>query len=134
MKRRAVHLPHSDVAADVAPENVTHAVAVEVAGSDNRPMRLHSRQRGRVPSNRRAVHLPYCNIAAGVPPKNVALTVAVEVPASDDRPVGGHLRDTEVDASKTVAPLISHIAILPLRVTPENVGLAVTVEVADTDD
>src|SRR5262249_39968412 len=83
---RAVHHPHRHIAAGVVPENVAHAVAVEVALSDDRP------RGGGIGNDRslldplRAGHHPYRHIAAGVAPENVALAVVVEVMGG-----GGHL-------------------------------------------
>src|SRR6266478_4216821 len=123
---RAVHQPDRHIAAGVMPENVAHAIAVEVPGSDDRPG-------GRYTSDPhdlrylRAVHQTDRNIAADVAPENVALAVAVEVPGSDDRPGGRHISDPHgLRDLRAVHEPDHHVA---AGVMPEDVALAVAVEV-----
>src|SRR5258706_8535357 len=94
LRLRAIHEPDRHIAAGVAPQNVTLAVAVEVSSLNDRP---HG---GYVSDPRilrlRAVHEPDRHIAAGVAPQNVALAVPVEVPGSDDRPRGWDASDSSI--------------------------------------
>src|SRR5208282_251155 len=91
--RGAIHLPDRHVAGRVVPENVGLAVAVEVAGADDRPAgggRHGGDVRGGGVQDRGAVHQPDRHIAGRVAPENVAHAVAVEVAGADDRPGGRH--------------------------------------------
>src|SRR5258706_12688155 len=73
---RAVHEPDRHIAAGVMPEKVALAVAVEVAGLDDRPHRRR-RSADRRLSNQRAVHHPHRHGAAGAGPDTVALPAGV---------------------------------------------------------
>src|SRR6516165_4987346 len=76
--------------AHVAPEDVALAIAVEVAGLGNLPVRGYHA----VSSSLQHVHTvqqpdPHC-AARAVIPEDVALTVAVEVARAGDRPATEH--------------------------------------------
>src|SRR5208282_415348 len=134
--RGAVHQPDRHVAGRVAPENVAIAVAVEVAGADDRPGagRHGADVRGGGIQDRGAVHQPDRHVAGRVVPEQVGPTVAVEVAGADDRPGGRHGGDVRrggVQDRGAVHLPDRHVA---GRVVPENVGFAVAVEVALADD
>src|SRR5208282_2758160 len=124
--RGAVHLPDRHVAGRVAPEDVALAVAVKVAGTDDRPDagRHGGDVRGGGVQDRGAVHLPDCHVAGRVVPENVGLAVAVEVALPDDRPgagrYGGDIRGGGVQDRGSVHQPDRHVA---ARVTPGNVAL-----------
>src|SRR5208283_1318194 len=129
--RGAVHLPDRHVAGRVAPQNVAHAVAVEVAGADDRPCGRHGGdvRRGGI-QDRGAVHLPDRHVAGRVVPKQVGIAVAVEVALPDDRPsagrYGGDVRGGGVQDRGSVHLPDRHVA---ARVAPGDVAIAVVVEI-----
>src|SRR6266545_362102 len=130
-------------AAGLAPENVALAVAVEVAGSDHRPVGgLSADSLGR--HERHAVHEPDRHGACrGVAPQNVAVAgdagIAVEVTDPDDRPGQGHtLEAVGSDKLRRAVhephPNIAAGAIGAVGgATPESVAEAVAIEIAGSD-
>ncbi len=114
------------------PENVSLAVAVEVAGADDRPRGAYvSDAHGPRGPGAVHVHQPDRSIAAAVAPQNVVLAVAVEVALSDERPRGGHgaERARRRDRSAIHQPR-RYVA---AGVAPGNIALAVTVEIVGID-
>src|SRR6266508_1645112 len=137
--RRAVHEPHPNIAAGAigavggaTPESVAEAVAIEIAGSDHRPVGGDIAERLNLDDGRagaRAVQKPSLQIAIGFAPQQVGFAIAVEVALPDDRPSvvpsGGGERDGQCE-HRTVHHPHRHSA---TGVAPQDVALAVAVEI-----
>src|SRR5208282_3861312 len=129
--RGAVHQPDRHVAGRVAPQNVAHAVAVEVAGADDRPGGRHGGDvRGGGVQDRGAVHLPDRHVAGRIVPKQVGIAVAVEVVLPDDRPGAGRYRgDVRGGGVQDRGSIHQPDRRVAGRIAPGDVALAVAVEV-----
>ena len=110
-KRRAVHEPHGDVAAGVAPQNVSLTVAVEVAGFRHRPTRRYSREFAE-----EEIDDPFINHMATVP--LVLRHRMSDLPSPLKSPVAtiDQLFGTLPIAAdvETAVPFMNHMATLPL--------------------
>src|SRR6516162_6779273 len=151
----ATHLPdyHRPVGAcrsagvGAAPQDVGLAVVAEVAGARARPTggNMLPADRGQ---DGTATHLPdyhrpvgACRSAGvGAAPQDVGLAVAVEVVGADDRPTGGNHLVADVGQDRTAAHFpdrylaVGAVRHRPVGAAPQDVGLAVAVEVAGADD
>ena len=83
-----------------------------------------------------AIHLPDIDLAAAVlPPEKVAVEVAVEVADARDVPIGGDwgVRDSALRLN-LLAIHLPDIDLAAAVLTPENVAVAIAVEIADALD
>ena len=129
---RAVHEPDRDVAARVAPQNVAHAVAVEVGEAGDRPGEGES---GRGPPRTRSSP-PFMSQTARFPPVSRQRMSPSPSPLKSPVATIDHVVATSptLAVDEMVAPFMNQTAMLPAVVAPEQVGFAVAVEVALADD
>jgi hypothetical protein len=103
-----------------------HAVAVEVAGGDDRKVGGDVADTGGRRDGR-AVHEPYGGIAAGVAAQQVGCAVAVEVALSDDRP--GRRQVAEPCRRSHAGAVHEPYGDVTVRVAPDDVADHIGVEV-----
>src|SRR5437773_4025971 len=117
----------------VAPQDVGLAVAIEVADPLHLPgLVAHSVDRTR-PGDRETVHQVDVVLAGrGVAPQEVGLAVAVEVADPLHLPARGRIHEVDGTLGGGAQPIRQPDVVLAGRgVAPQDVGLAVAVEVAD---
>jgi hypothetical protein len=91
---RRAHLPDCIVTIAVGPQDVGHAVAVEVSDTSDRPAGDGGEKSGGGVRDLGAVHQPDRQVVAGVAPQDVGVAIAVEVASADDCPLRiGHIGD-----------------------------------------
>ena len=116
-------------------QNVGLAVAVEVAGADRRASSAQGWRPPAPPIKLVPVHLPDRDRAAVVFCQRMSdIAVAVEIARCRRRASSSRDWRRRAPPPMTLVPFISQIATVPLRVLPQNVGLAVAVEVAGSVD
>ena len=122
----AVHQPDADIAAGIAPENVGRPIAVEVTNAGNLPGRRHRPEVYRL-DDIGAVHHPHSDLVGrGVVPEDVALAVR-----SGNSPRRWHVADDRrLHDRRAVHEPDAEVA---AGVTPQNVAVAVAVEVTGAD-
>src|SRR5882672_2957972 len=135
--RSAVHEPDRDLAGGaVAPQDVGLAVPIEVADSRDAPVEIRCRSEvGSATRNRGAVHEPD-RVRAGyvVVPQDVGLAISVEVADSRDAPVEIRYRSEVGSATRNRGAVHEPDRVRAGRVVmPQDVGLAVPVEIATHD-
>ena len=125
-------------AAVVAQQYVRKAIAVEVPGAGDVPLRSRIYAEGSAVGEEASVGLPkpVGNGAVVVPPQDVVAPVAVEIASTDDLPIQGnviiHMRDVagEIAGSRPSKPFVYHAAV----VAQQHVGKAIAVEVPGAGD
>jgi hypothetical protein len=134
----AIHLPDIDLAAVLTPENVAVAIAVEIVDALDVPIaRDRKAHDSALRLNLLAIHLPDIDLAAAVlTPENVAVAIAVEVTDALDVPIGGDwgVRDSALRLNLLAIHHLPDIDLAAAVLTPENVAVAIAVEIADALD
>src|SRR5512132_2719080 len=134
----AIHLPDIDLAAAVLPpEEVAVDVAVEVADALDVPIVGDWGVRdSALRLNLLATHLPDIDLAAAVlTPENVAVAIAVEIVDALDVPIASDrsVRDSALRVN-LLAIHLPDIDLVAAVLTPENVAVAIAIEVTDALD
>src|SRR5205823_8244809 len=128
-----VHQPDVILASrGVAPQDVGLAVAVEVTDPLHLPGLVAQRVDRTRPGDRETVHQPDVVLAGrSIAPQDVGLAIAVEVADPLHLPARGRIHEVDGTLGGDAQPVHQPAVILARRgVAPQNVGLAVAVEVA----
>src|SRR6266480_7473517 len=132
-----VHQPDVVLAhRDVAPQDVGLAVAIEVADPLHLPRLVAQRVDRTRPGDRETVHQVDVVLAGrGVAPQEVGLAVAVEVADPLHLPARGRIHKVDGTLGSGAQPVHQPDVVLAGRgVPPQDVGLAVAVEITDAGD
>src|SRR5882672_3732176 len=135
--RGAIHEPDYVLAGGaVAPQDVGLAVPVEVADPRDAPVEIPYRTDNMPAQNRSAVHEPDRDLAGGaVAPQDVGLAVPIEVADSRDAPVEIRCRSEVGSATRNRGVIHEPDRVRAgYVVVPQDVGLAISVKVADPYD
>src|SRR5882672_6251384 len=134
--RGAVHEPDRVRAGYVVvPQDVGLAISVKVADPYDAPVEIRYRTEDGLAQNRGAVHEPDRDLAGGaVAPQDVGLAVSIEVADSRDAPVEIRYRSEVGSATRNRGAVHEPDRVRAGRVVmPQDVGLAVPVEIATHD-
>ena len=137
----SIHQPVRDLTGDlILPDEIGLAVTIEITAADDLPVRVNAQAVIQITAARlsHSVHQPVRELTGGlILPDDIGFAVAVEITDADDFPVrvNGLRRYSEnrrwTDVSSVHQPVRELTGGLIL---PDEIGFAVSVEIADADD